>query len=285
METDDAVAAKPTTEIDVPEQIGDDLFNELYSEPATKAAVDEKGEVESDEEETVDADDLDEESEDHTPQSGPSTQEMVAQTVRATLEGLQSAKPGEKPRSAVDILMEKNPDMKREDVQWMVDQVTTVTGGELSQIKNALAYLNNRVNEQTSESIRSGYDKHLDGLLDKAKVESKVERRAIKALVTQEGMAQYRDKFDLQAATRVFRQINSERVESAHATQKQYKEKKAAKTKSTPPIQTSTSDQVGVEDIRKGLRNLDDKSFNLNGKNFRRLLKNLAEKGEQAALG
>ena len=181
---------------EVPEQIDDSTFEDLFGDAQPTEATAQG------EEPTPSEPQLEPEPElgpvDQQPQQPQQDQQsMIQQTVAATVQGLQQGQNQQQAvQTGLDRLKEANPNMSDDELKWMAGAVDTVVSS--SPLAAQMQHLQSRLNQVEQESQRnmqeklaSTYDQHLDGLLDKAQVTDPFERRAMKAVVTQDGLQEY----------------------------------------------------------------------------------------------
>jgi hypothetical protein len=213
---------------------------------------------------------------------------LIQDTVRSTIEGMQGGQtPEQAVKTGLDQLKENNPNMSEDELKWMANSVEDVLSR--SPVVQQMQHLHQRINRveqehsrNAQERVKGSYDQHLDGLLDKANVTDAFERKAMKAVVTQEGLSRFGDNFSHQTATQVFRDINNERRQEAHAQRQQYVETKGQQQKATPPVTHSQSTSSASENIMAGLKDPKNKRWGFRGDDFKKAVGWLAEKGDDA---
>ena len=268
---------------EVPEQLDDSTFADLFGDAQPTEATAQGAEP------TPSAPQLEPEPElgpvDQQPQQPQQDQQsMIQQTVAATVQGLQQGQNQQQAvQTGLDRLKEANPNMSDDELKWMAGAVDTVVSS--SPLAAQMQHLQSRLNQVEQESQRnmqeklaSTYDQHLDGLLDKAQVTDPFERRAMKAVVTQDGLQEYGKQFSHEAATRVFRNVNNTRRQEAHAQRQQYVDNKTAQQDSTPPVTHSNSTSSASENIMAGLTDPKNKKWGFRGQDFQKAVRWLEQK-------
>ena len=268
---------------EVPEQIDDSTFEDLFGDAQPTEATAQGEEPTPSEPQLEPEPDLG--PVDQQPQQPQQDQQsMIQQTVAATVQGLQQGQNQQQAvQTGLDRLKEANPNMSDDELKWMAGAVDTVVSS--SPLAAQMQHLQSRLNQVEQESQRnmqeklaSTYDQHLDGLLDKAQVTDPFERRAMKAVVTQDGLQEYGKQFSHEAATRVCRNVNKTRRQEAHAQRQQYVDNKTAQQASTPPVTHSNSTSSASENIMAGLTDPKNKKWGFRGQDFQKAVRWLEQK-------
>lgn len=290
--TEQADSANTESEpFEVPEQIDDSTFDELFgdaqpapsektgeTQPAADAQPETDGGVETDSVALA---------RQYRDVKHVQDQQMIQNTVRSTLEGMQPTNQQQVVKTVLDQLKETNPSMGDDELKWMASTVETVVAS--SPLVQQMQHMHQRMNQVEhehgrvrQERVKGSYDAHLEELLDKANITEGFERKAMKAIVTQDGLQQYGDNFSHETATRVFRDINNARREEAHTQRQQYVETKGQQEKSAPPVTHSHSTSSASENIMAGLKDPKNKRWGFRGDDFKKAVNWLAEKGDDA---
>ena len=278
---------------EVPEQIDDNTFDELFGD-AQPTEPDETGEPQPEAnaqpEPDADVEPVDQAAleQQYAATRRQQDQQMIQNTVAATVQGMQGGQtPEQAVKTGLDQLKENNPIMSEDELKWMANSVEDVLSR--SPVVQQMQQLHQRINRveqehsrNAQERVKGSYDQHLDGLLDKANVTDAFERKAMKAVGTQEGLSRFGDNFSHETATRVFRDINNERRQEAHAQRQQYVETKGQQQKATPPVTHSQSTSSASENIMAGLKDPKNKRWGFRGDDFKKAVGWLAEKGDDA---
>tara|TARA_R110000744_G_scaffold18074_1_gene48676 strand:- start:1538 stop:2428 length:891 start_codon:yes stop_codon:yes gene_type:complete len=280
-----ADAALPTESepFEVPEQIDDSTFEDLFGDDQPTDATSQGEEPTQSAPQPAPEPDLG--PVDHPPQQPmQNPQAMIQQTVAATVQGLQQGQNQQQAvKTGLDRLKQANPNMSDDELKWMAGAVDTVVSS--SPLAAQMHHLQSRLNqvEQTNhrgaqEKVAGNYDHHLDALLDKAQVTDPFERKAMKAVVTQDGLQEYGQQFSHEAATRVFRNVNNTRRQEAHTQRQQYVSNKTAQQDNSPPVTHSNSTSSASENIMAGLKDPKNKSWGFRGQDFQKAVRWLEQK-------
>jgi|TARA_R110002051_G_scaffold88266_1_gene155587 uncharacterized phage infection (PIP) family protein YhgE len=280
-----ADAALPTESepFEVPEQIDDSTFEDLFGDDQPTDATSQGEEPTQSAPQPAPEPDLG--PVDHPPQQPmQNPQAMIQQTVAATVQGLQQGQNQQQAvKTGLDRLKAANPNMSDDELKWMAGAVDTVVSS--SPLAAQMHQLQSRLNqvEQTNqrgaqEKVAGNYDHHLDALLDKAQVTDPFERKAMKAVVTQDGLQEYGQQFSHEAATRVFRNVNNTRRQEAHTQRQQYVSNKTAQQDNSPPFTHSNSTSSASENIMAGLKDPKNKSWGFRGQDFQKAVRWLEQK-------
>ena len=268
---------------EVPEQIDDSTFEDLFGDDQPTEATAQG------EEPTRSAPQPEPEPDlgpvDQPPQQPRQDQQsMIQQTVAATVQGLQQGQNQQQAvQTGLDRLKAANPNMSDDELKWMAGAVDTVVSSsplaaQMHQLQSRLNQVEQTNHRGAQEKIAGNYDQHLDGLLDKAQVTDPFERKALKAVVTQDGLQEYGQQFSHEAATRVFRNVNNSRRQEAHTQRQQYVDNKTAQQDNTPPVTHSNSTSSASENIMAGLTDPKNKSWGFRGQDFQKAVRWLEKK-------
>ena len=306
--TDGAAVEAQQTEaaMPIPEEIDASTFAELAElaekngvrpMPGTErpqAAPEEPAE-ESSEEQAPQIEDVPDEVPTPNPQQQQAQlQQLIAQTVAATMAGQnsQQGQPQQQEPDLVEQLAQENQGMDRSSMEWFLKNVQKVIQNELNRelgaVKQDLNSVKGVVGASQQDNTIKQYDDHVNALLDNAGVTNEFERESLKAMTTQRGLDGWRNQgqqFNLDRATQIFRQINNNRLESAHEDRKKYVAEKQESVAKAPPQQVSQGNASAAESIYKRLRDPNDKAMNFNAGDFTKTVKEFMKKGTNGALG
>ena len=266
--------AEPAVE---PVEVTQDIINEMFGDtaaPATQEPAEAEPEESEPEEEVV-----------QTRQTTPEQMlyQLVPAIVQATIAQTQKGNQAPAP-DVVDQLAAQLPGADRQGLEVLVKTVQTAMAqnpvtSKVEELSGRQQQLENIVRQQAQQGVLQDFDKHMDKLLDQAKVTDTTEREMIYNTVIHRGAKQYGQQFDKDKASLVFRRLNSERTRSTHQQQQKYVETKQEEAASEPPIRHGKAPGAASESVMRELQNPQNKSFSFNGKNFNRLVKGLIKSG------
>lgn len=277
--------------IEVPEHIDDATFDELLtglqgevpSQEGEAASTAE--EVPAAEQETLP------EAAGSAPQGDAVTKDQLGQLINYVAQATtQAQNTGQDPEVVRNQAMEKLAEktgMDKAGLEQLGEVIGEMSRGQNNARDRQIQQLGQQIQNLTNERTVNGYERHLDGLLDRAQVNEGDEftRRALKAMVTQEGMRRYGQGFNMDQASQLFRQLNNDRVKASHDQQTRYVEDKQETVRQAPPVQNASGTGSAAADILAGLNDPNDKSFDFRGKNFKKLVRNFARDRAKQALG
>ncbi len=221
-----------------------------------------------------------EEEEPVQPNTGQQQAALVAEVTKAILQAQQSVKPAEVKASVVDRLLAEHPGADRDGLALLVKTVQTAmadnpVNDRISQIERLVVAQQQELTANRQQGILSDFDKHMDALLDNARIADPIEREMVYNTVIHRGSRKHGQEFSKEKATAIFRRLQSERTKSSHERSQRYVEGKEGKAKAQPPVRHASGGLSATESVMKRLTDPKDKSFNFNGQNFNRLLKGL----------
>ena len=221
-----------------------------------------------------------------SPEQITNMQEQTAQAVARAVRSGQTEQQATK--TVVDVLAEKNPDVPRESLEWMVTATETINQGRLGHMQSEIENLKRQQQQQVREATAQDYDSHLNTLAEQHGITSPFEREALAALTTKTGVEQHGHNFSKAEATRIYKNLTTKLREDTHNQNQQYVEKKINDSSNAPPITGSTSTDTAnamADQIRKGLNNPKDRSWDFRGDNFKKVMNSFLSEAEKKALG
>jgi len=221
-----------------------------------------------------------------SPEQMASMQEQTAHAVARAVRGGQTEQQATK--TVLDVLAEKNPDVPRESLEWMVSANETINKDRLGYMQGEIDRLKRQSYQQQREATAQDYDSHLVDLAEQHGIKSQFEREALAALTTKTGVEQHGQNFSKAEATRIYKNLATKLREDTHNQNQQYVETKVSNSSNAPPITGSTSTDTAstvTDTIRKGLANPKDKSWDFRGDNFNKVMKSFLSEAEKKALG
>lgn len=222
-----------------------------------------------------------------TPEQISQMQRETAQAVAQAMQQGQTQQQANK--SVTDLLVEANPDVPRESLEWMVKANQTINEPLIMNMQREIDQLKQMQQRQQHESTAKDYDNHITDLAEQHGITSDFEREALSAMTTKMGLEQHGSKFSKADATRIFKNLTTKMRQESHAQNEQYVEKKVADTSNAPPVTGSTSTNTASADvakqIREGLENPNDRSWDFRGDNFKNLLKDYLDTAGKRTLG
>ena len=187
-------------------------------------------------------------------------------------------------------LLKDNPDVDPKAVKWMIDtagkiaehQIDAKVSGELEPLKRQLAQVSQHASQNANEKILNEYEKSMDDLASQAGVQDDYTRSLMKDAVAARGQREYGQNFNLDHARKLFRDINSERLQQGHQQQSQYVANKQNMQNNAPPQQHAEGATSSIESIQKAIRDPKNKSMDLRGEGFENTVKRFLDAGDNA---
>lgn len=283
--------AAPTV---VPEEVDAEVFQQMYEETVAgyplETAVDESDDAAQTSDASVEtSEDLNAELKsqvENLTQRLESQQHYInnaaAQQQAAVGQGNQQ------PSTMEDVVRDKNPDLNTDQVKWLVEQVQTIAGPALQTAFKRIEHLEGRAQRDDQQSQVSQFDGHVNELMDKAHVSDPWERKVLRHSIVQQGLEQHGSEFDLGKATQVFHSLNNERNDQRQNQSEAYIDTKKQHIQQAPPVSGPTSGKTGVEDIRREVRNPNNRSMDFRGDGMTELVSGFLdtiEKRTDSSLG
>jgi hypothetical protein len=188
-------------------------------------------------------------------------------------------------KSIADEIAEQNPEINRDAIEFLVKNTEKVMASRVAPVVKVLAdkvgSLEQQLQSQQSDSTLAVFNSHLESLFDQAKIDDPFDRQAMRALVTQEGLRTYGQKFDLPAATKVFTQLNSHRVKTRHSQTERHTARKQEATANTPPVRHGDG-RIAAADFTKRLREDTSKGMSFTGGKFQEMVRQFVSKADKA---
>jgi|TARA_B100001250_G_scaffold34353_1_gene27788 hypothetical protein len=216
--------------------------------------------------------------------------QMQRETAQAVAQAMQQGQTQQQAnKSVTDLLVEANPDVPRESLEWMVKANHTINEPLITNMQREIQQLKQMQQRQQNESTAKDYDNHITDLAEQQGITSEFEREALSAMTTKVGLEQHGSKFSKADATRIFKNLTTKMRQESHAQNEQYVEKKVADTSNAPPVTGSTSTSTGSADvaakIREGLENPKDRTWDFRGDNFKNLITDYIKSTADKTLG
>lgn len=271
----------------VPEEIGDDLLDELFArtKPAgtTPAAPDATAAASPAEEAPpADSEDDDEPQVDPRVQAQQMVQEMIpriAAEIAARMQGGQGQTAAE--RDVKDQIVEEFVARGGEGTdraamsqlaEFVVKLADAKAAERVSSLQQRVDQMSALQQQQASEQVMGKYAQHINALCEKAGITSAFDREAVAKIVADRGMRRYGPQFSFDKVDRVFREVNSERVRERHGVTVAQTTAKQTAQAAEPPVKAASGAATGAESVRHFLTHPRERGWGLRGRNFQKLV-------------
>ena len=168
-------------------------------------------------------------------------------------------------RTVGDAVREQNPEMSEEQASWLVNQVGTIAGPMVQELRGKIDYLTNRQNQSDQQGIVTDFNSHVDNLMNTHQIEDPWTRKVMRHAIVNEGLERHGSNFSKDLATHEFITLNNERVERAQATGETYVKSKQGAERETPPVAGPVSTASAVKSIKASIRDPDNKKMDFRG--------------------
>ena len=187
-------------------------------------------------------------------------------------------------------LLEENPSVDPSAVKWMIDtagkiaehQIEEKVNGEIAPLKQQLTQVSQHAVQTANEKILNEYENSMNDLANQAGIQDEYTRNLMKDAVAARGQREYGQNFGMDQARKLFRDINSERLQQGHQQQSQYVAEKQNMQSNAPPQQHAEGATSSIESIQNQIRDPKNKSMDLRGDGFEATVKKFLDAGDNA---
>jgi len=184
-------------------------------------------------------------------------------------------------------LLDDNPDLDPKAIQWMVKTAGTIAEKQVEErlqpLQREFHELKNFAQVQANERTVSQFDEAMDSLASQAGIQDEYTKNVLKDAVTARGLRQYGQNFNLDAARKLFRDANNERLQQGHAQQTQYVTQKQTMQNDAPPVSHAQSNAgTAIESLQNQIRDPNNRNMDMRSQGMTEAVSRFLDAGDKA---
>ena len=279
-----------TDPFEAPDEIGDDVFEEMFLQSQGDIPWDAEGEEElHPDEQAQDAAsevDLGEDA----PVEPPTVVDPRVDQLQGALSAIQAQLAAmqqknthpetqtSKPVNVADRVKELMPKAAPGVADQFAQVIETVAdakyGSQLEQLTQAVTQLAGEVNQGKAREHSNTFQSKLVDLMDRNKVTNEQQREDIVDSVLGRGWQKYGNSFDIGHVPLLFKEVLTNHRRFGFSKTEGIIDEKEQDMRDNPPVKTSQAGGTGIEGVKSKLANASDASMDFHGENFSKLVGN-----------